>query len=432
MKYDVILKNAGILDEAGFFTPEKHVLIFAGKIMEITDKWEEEWEAVEIIDASDLVISPGFVNLHTHSPMNLLRGLAEDVNIDDWFNKEIWPYESKMNEENAYAGALAACCEMLHHGVTAFADHYMFGEQVIKAVQETGIRCDFAPTVFGVSPNFNKDLESALQLIEKHQRTNPALSFRLGPHAPYTCPPETLKKIVDEAKGLEVGLHIHLSETEQQLKESLSTYGKTPFQMLSEAGGFELPLIIAHGLWITEKDLHFLEDQSYMAVSPKTYLKLAMGSGKLWQYWDQLPLTSGTDGAASSNSLDPLEQVRYFGLMGKHITGNAEKFNMKNLWKILMRGHSALPFESGKMGPGYVADLICWNLNSVMVSPVYDPLATILYSADHSNIEHVMVNGKWMKRDGSLTLDEGMAQLLLRKNVKDVMAKGKGKAQLTF
>jgi len=202
--------------------------------------------------------------------------------------------------------------------------------------------------------------------------------------------------------------------------------------MLADADGFDLPLIIAHGLWIKEKDLHFLENQSFMAISPKTYLKLAMGTGKLWQYWDQLPLASGTDGAASTNSLNPLEQIRYFGLMGKHITDDAEKFNIRNLWTILMRGHTALPFRSGRMKAGYAADLICWNLNGLTAAPVYNPLASILYSANHSNIKHVMVDGKWLKREGVLILDEQKVQQILRINVKDLIAKGKGKAQLTF
>ena len=432
MKYDVILKNAGILDEAGFFASGKHIIIQKGVMLDIRDEWKDDWEAEEIMEASGLVISPGLVNLHTHSPMNLLRGLAEDVSIDDWFNKEIWPYESKMNEKNAYAGALAACCEMLHHGVTAFADHYMFGKQVTEAVLETGIRCDFAPTIFGISPTFKKDLASALRLIEKYHGNHPTLSFRLGPHAPYTCPPESLKIIVDEAKQQNLGLHIHLSETEQQLKENLNTYGKTPFQMLGEAGGFDLPLIIAHGLWMTENDLNLLKNFTFMAISPKTYLKLAMGTGKLWQYWDQLPLTSGTDGAASSNSLSPLEQIRFFGLLGKHVTGDAEKFNIRNLWTILMRGHGALPFRAGKMKAGSAADLICWDLNGLTTAPVYNPLATILYSADHSNVKHVMINGKWLKREGRLMLDEQKVQQTLRINVNDLIAKGKGKSKLTF
>lgn len=432
MKYDLIIKNAGILDEAGFFTSEKHICIRDGKLINISKEWKNDWEADEIMDASELVISPGLVNVHTHSPMNLMRGLAEDVSIEDWFNQEIWPLESKMCEGNAYAGALIACCEMIHHGVTAFADHYMFGEEVIQAVQETGIRCDFAPTLFGVSPCFKQDLTTALCFIDKHQGRVPNLAFRLGPHAPYTCPPHSLSTIVDEAKKMNIGLHIHLSETKQQVNESLKTYGKTPFQILSEAGGFKLPLIIAHGLWITEKDIPFMEKDSFMAISPKTYLKLAMGQGKLWKYWEQLPLVSATDGAASSNTLNPLEQIRYFGLVGKHIEEDASKFNISNLWEILMRGHDAFSFHSGKIEVGYVADLVCWDLNSITVMPAHNPLATILYSADHSNISHVMVGGKWIKRNGALCLDEERIKHILQINAKDLTTKGKGKTKLTF
>ncbi|SDY23596.1 amidohydrolase family protein [Tindallia californiensis] len=432
MRYDVILKNAGILNESGFFTPEKHILIADGEIKIIADKWDFHWKAKEILDVSKMVITPGFVNLHTHSPMNIFKGLAEDVAIDEWFNKEIWPYESKIQKEHVYAGTMAACCEMIHYGVTAFADHYMFGETVIEAVRKTGVRCDFATTIFGSSPTFREDLESALKLISHYYKNRNTVSFRLGPHAPYTCPPETLKIMVNEASRMKVGLHIHLSETEQQLKDSLSIYGKTPFQIFADAGGFDLPTIIAHGLWVTKDDINLLGDNSYMAISPKTYMKLAMGMGRIWQFSDTLPLTSGTDGAASSNTLNPLEQIRYFGLIGKYITGDAEKFKLKDLWNILMRGHQALPFNSGKIASGSAADLICWDLNGIITQPVYDPLAAIIYSADHSNIRNVMVSGKWLKYEGSLKLDEKKVQKNLEYQAENLMVIGKGKTQLMF
>lgn len=432
MRVDLILKNAGVIDESGTFFTGKNLLIHQGKIYQVTDELPAEIETAEVMDCSQYIISPGLVNLHTHSPMNLFRGLAEDVSIEDWFNLEIWPYERNMTADHASAGTMAAIYEMLDAGVTAFADHYMFPEAIIHAVQQTGIRCDLAPTLFGVSESFEKDLAEAGELVRKYQGHNSRLALRLGPHSPYTCSPEQLKEVADVAKELKTGIHIHISETEQQLKDSMKRFGKTPFQVLAEAGGFEVPVIVAHGLWIQPEDRKLLTRETAIAMSPKTYLKLAMGQGHLWNGPEELPLAVGTDGAASSNSLNPLEQVRLFGLLGKHFSQDATQFSCKSLWKILMAGHGALPFNTGKVKAGAEADLVFWDLSSPGVMPVHNPLAAILYSSSNQQVRHVMVGGQWVKFDGWVKMDEKAVQQELMEKSQHMMKLGKGKTPLQF
>ena len=432
MANDMLLKNAQCIDHTGKLSEPLYIGIVNGRISWIAENEELFQEPVDTLDCSDLIVTPGLVNLHTHSPMSLFRGMAEDVQIDDWFNREIWPLEKNMDESQAFAGALASCYEMINAGVTAFADHYLFPESIIFAILESGVRGDLAPTLFGVSDTFQDDLRTSIRLMDKYQHKNPCFSMRFGPHSPYTCQPHQLKEIIQAAKSFNTGIHIHLSETKQQVKNSLNTYGKTPFQILDEAGGFSVPAILAHGLWIQETDCPYLSDDSHMAVSPKTYLKLAMGEGKLWDLADQLPLAIGTDGAGSSNSANPLEQIRLFGLLGKHIRRDATAFPLESLWQMLMRGHAALPFNTGRIEVGYEADLVFWDLNRLEIQPNHNPLASILYSCDTSHVKHVLVRGSYVKRDGKVLMDKEKVTHLFRKAYGILLERGKGESHILF
>ncbi|TCL65892.1 5-methylthioadenosine/S-adenosylhomocysteine deaminase [Hydrogenispora ethanolica] len=432
MEYDRILQDASIIDEDGLITAKASLCLKDGRIAKLAPELGDADHAPEIIDCRGLWVTPGFVNLHVHSPMNLFKGLAEDVQIHDWFNREIFPYESRLTGDDVYWGALLAIAEMTEYGVTAFADHYFGADQICRAVLDGGIRAEIAPTLFGMAPDFRQQLEESTALIERRQYSHPRLSLRMGPHAPYTCPPETLRQIVDRAKELQVGLHIHVSETAQQVEECRLLYRKTPFAYLHDAGGFELPVLIGHGLWLQDEDLAYLNDQTYLAVCPKTYLKLAMGSGAIWRHSQRLPLAIGTDGAASSNSLNPLEQARLFGLVGKFIAGDAEKYPLEQIWQILMRGHQALPFHSGRLEPGYRADLLIWDLRASLTAPLYNPLAAIIYSAESRQIVHALVGGEFVKKHGKVLLDTGPILEAVQKIQARLLRDGKGRAEVRY
>jgi len=431
MEYDLLLRNASIIDENGRIFRNKSIFIKAGVIARIADG-NESFTAEETIDCTGRYVTPGFVNLHTHSAMTIFRGIAEDVSIDDWFNREIWPYESKLTGDNVYWGALSAIGEMLAYGVTAFADHYMFADRICDAVLETGIKADVAPTVFGMSDDFENTLDQVSKLIVEKNGISASLKLRMGPHCPHTSPGDTLKAMVDRAKELGVGVHTHVSETQEQVRESLEKYGCTPFERLGEAGGFDIPCIVAHGLWIQEQDRKYLRKDTYIAACPKTYMKLSMGAGHLWEDSRRLPLCTGTDGAASSNTLDPLEQVRLFGLAGKFLTDDSTDFDLTFLWKMLMRGHEALQFGSGKIKEGYSADLLVWDLASCGTAEVYNPLAAIIYSASSKNIMDTLVDGRPLKRDGKVQVINNEVINQLSKISEDIKERGKGKTNLNF
>ncbi|MBZ4669454.1 MAG: hypothetical protein JG775_2607, partial [Defluviitaleaceae bacterium] len=167
MVYDLILKNSTIINKEGKIKQGQNIYISQGEIIKISDEFINANNIKEIIDCSNLFVTPGLVNLHTHSPMNIFKGIAEDVDIYDWFNKEIWPYESKITSDDVYYGALLAIIEMIENGVTAFADHYFYAERICDAVLETGIRGDIAPTLFGMADNFEDEFKRISHLIEK-------------------------------------------------------------------------------------------------------------------------------------------------------------------------------------------------------------------------------------------------------------------------
>lgn len=433
MKEKILLKNGNIIDDNGKVTENMNVYISEGKILKITsDALVESAERYEKIDCTGNYITPGFVNMHTHSPMSIMKGIAEDISIDNWFNEKIFPYESKLTDEDVYWGAVIASAEMINNGVTAFADHYFAQESVYRAVEDMGIRADIAPTIFGLAADYERQLSEAFDFIEKYKDKNSRISLRLGPHAPYTCSGNKLREITDAAKRLNVGIHIHVSETEEQVVDSIKSTGRTPVEVLYESGGFDVDVIIAHGLWTRKEDLKLINDKAFFAFSPKTYMKLSMGEGTIYMLKDDINYSFGTDGAASSNTLSPLEQARLFALNGKFINNSATDFKTTDIWKALMKGHNALKFNTGKIKEGYDADLLVWDLNKINTFPVYDPLTSIIYSSDADNITSVMAEGEFLKRNGKLKADTTHILEQVKKIQQNILKRGKGESKVQY
>lgn len=208
MPRNVLLANAKVIGGDGNLQGPVDILIESGVIKDVVQSVDEREigarvydEATEIRDCRNCYVSPGLVNLHTHSPMTILRGIAEDVSVEDWFNSRIWPFESVLTPEDTKIGAMLAIYEMLDCGVTAFFDHYFYSEEIAAAALEAGIRADIAPTIFGMAPGWQEALDKASLLIESmnHNPKSP-VRMRLGPHAPYTCPPEVLEACAKRAE----------------------------------------------------------------------------------------------------------------------------------------------------------------------------------------------------------------------------------------
>lgn len=394
----IVLKNPGIIHSDGKISEAKAIVVENGRIKAIDpDVWSSDIE----VDCTGKYVSPSFVNLHTHSPMNIFKGFAEDVTIDRWFNELIWPYENRLVPQDAYHGSRLAIAEMQNNGVTAFADHYMFAEEIAKAAVEMDMSLDMAPTLFSLDGSFQEGLIKTIELSEAY-KDEERVVVSLGPHSPYTCSMEDLVSLaeVQVRKGFKV--HIHAAETKDQVIRSKIESGKTPFEFLSKAGVLMGRTIIAHGLYVEEGDLLFLNQNTTFAISPKTYYKLNMGFGNVPFLKDRIKIGIGTDGAASSNTLDPLEQARLLALMGKYLMKDSTTFRLKEIWGYLMEGHRALDFETGEIREGFSADMIIWDLDKPSTAVASDPLAAIIFSATSENIETVISKGVFVKKDGKL------------------------------
>jgi len=337
-----------------------------------------------------------------------------------------------MDGDDVEAGANLAIAEMIDNGVTAFADHYFMAERICAAVLASGIRADVAPTLFGMAGNFDGQLRRAADLVREWNGREGRLSLRLGPHSPYTCSPDELAATARTAADLGVGAHLHVEDAEAQIAASMEKYGRTPFRVVRDSGLMDLPLIIGHGYWILDEERPLLGDRTWLAVCMKTYMKLGEGPGRVWQRPGELPLCIGTDGAASSNTLSPLEQARMLALVGKYQERNAEAFPLQALWKILMRGHDALPFGSGRLEAGAPADLVIWDLQRTNSVPAYNPLAALVYSADARNVLHSMVAGRWVKKNSAVQLDLEAIMAKAGERAQGILRKGKGKTKLAF
>jgi len=430
----IILHQATVLDREGSVLGAKTILVEGTTISAILEAGAvvDRRDGDEMLECGGLVLTPGLVNLHTHSPMNIFRGIAEDATPDRWFNQEIWPYESTMDGDDVEAGANLAILEMIDNGVTAFADHYFMADRICAAVLSSGMRADIAPTMFGMAGDYDGQLARACDLVREWNGRDRRLSLRLGPHSPYTCTPDQLAATARAASDLAVGAHIHVEDSEPQIAASIAAYGRTPLRVIADSGLMEVPLILGHGYWILDEERRLLNDRTWIAACMKTYMKLGEGPGRVWQRPEELPLCIGTDGAASSNTLSPLEQARLLALVGKYQERNAEAFRLKDIWRILMRGHDALPFGTGSIVAGAPADLVLWNLRRSNTAPVYDPLAAIIYSADARNVEHSMVAGRWIKRDGLARIDTEAIVARALEHAAGILRKGKGSTNLAF
>ena len=306
-----------------------------------------------MIDGAGLLAVPGLVNSHTHSPMVMMRGAAEDVSIDDWFNQRIWPMEVNLTPERVRVGARLACAEMLLAGVTTFVDHYFHADQIAAAAVESGIRADLAPTYF--SSAGPEAIDAAIATARDLRTLDPRITASLGPHATYTVSDDDLRRTADIAQAEGFRIHLHAAETDDQTRSSLDKHGVTPMQVLERTGVLEAGALIAHGCGIRESDLPILEryaDRTTVASCPKVYLKLAMGEVTPIKGLQSVGVRVGvgTDGAAVHNTLDVWESLRMVALTQKQREHDAEWMTLSDTLRLATRGGAAAAGLADRIG----------------------------------------------------------------------------------
>ncbi|MEI7613996.1 MAG: TRZ/ATZ family hydrolase [Betaproteobacteria bacterium] len=358
------------------------------------------------------VLIPGLVNLHTHSAMSLLRGIADDLPLMEWLQNHIWPAEAKhASEQFVYDGTLLACAEMLRGGTTCFNDMYFYPKATAKAALASGMRAaiglitiDF-PTAYAVDSDdyLAKGLAARDELREE-----PLLSWCLAPHAPYTVSDRNFTKVLTLAEQCDLPIHLHLHETKQEIEDSVRLFGMRPVERLHRLGLLSPGLIAAHGVHLDPDEIKLLAQHSCsIAHCPSSNLKLASGIAPITELTREgVNIGLGTDGAASNNRLDVFQEMRLAALLAKGISGQADAVSAHQALRMATLGGAqalGLDAEIGSVTEGKSADLCAININDISLSPCYDPASLLVYSAGREFVSDVWVAGKNHVMDGQLT-----------------------------
>ena len=365
---------------------------------------------VEVIPAKGFLAAPGLINTHAHVPMGIFRGLAEDVDIETWFNEYMWPLEANLTAEDVYWGMQLGLAEMISSGVTAVADHYFHMDRAAAAIEQAGTRAALGWAVFGSQGS--EGVERTASFAEEYSgAADGRITTWLAPHAPYTCDDDFLAAVASEAERLGLGIHIHAAETIGQTEASLAAHGRTPIQVLADTGVLDRPAILAHCCGVTADDIVLMASRPCgVAHAPKTHLKLGMGAAPVLEMRVAgIPVGLASDGPVSNNTLDILESLRLMAMVAKHEAGDPRVMTVGAALTVATRESAqvyGMPDGLGHLAPGFLADVILIDLGGAHNQPPHDPAANLVYSARASDVSTVICDGKVIMRDRKLlTLD---------------------------
>lgn len=352
------------------------------------------------IGGDKMLAMPGFVNCHTHASMTLLRGYADDLPLMEWLKDKIWPLEDKMTADDIFWGAMLCCLEMVKSGTTTFADMYMYMDRVAEAVEKTGMRAVLSRGLIGSAPHSEEALEQSREFIKAYNGYAAGrVTCMYGPHAPYTCPPDYIKKVMEYAAADGVGLHIHLAETRTEYEQIKDKYGQTPIQLMDSIDLFEMPVLAAHCVHLDDTDIEILAAKKVgIAHNPQSNMKLASGVAPVQKLVAAGAVVGlGTDGAASNNNQDMLEEMRSATLLQKAVTGDATALPASTVLAMATREGArvlGLQQEVGVLQAGYKADLILIDMDKPHLYPLHNPLAHVAYAASAADVDTVVIDGK--------------------------------------
>lgn len=422
---DIMLLNGYLvtMDDRWHICPDgavaikDNLIVAAGPTLEV----EAKYTADIIMDCQDCIISPGLVNAHTHAPMTLLRGLADDLRLDVWLYGYMMPVEREFVDQSfCYIGTQLACAEMIRSGVTTFCDMYYNETEVARATAEAGLRAILAQTILKFpSPDatsYDESLAYCRQFIEKWLN-HPLIIPAVGPHAPYTATPDMLESCVALATEFDVPIHIHIAETVFEQDNSRHQYGSTVVPWLAQQKLFEAKVIAAHCVHLEDNEMFTLhEHEAGIAHCPSSNMKLASGFAPIQKYVDNgLHVGIGTDGPASNNDLDMFEEVRLASLLQKGFLRDPVALPAKTAWALAtIEGARALHIGdiTGSLEPGKRADIVVVSTTDTHQMPRFgrDPEAVysqLVYATKSTDVRDVLVDGRVLMRERKLqTLNE--------------------------
>lgn len=412
-------KGRRVIEDAG-------VAILGGRIVAVGSSRDilRMYVAPERVDASGKIIIPGLINGHTHVPMTLFRGLADDLDLQDWLTKYIFPAEAKnVSEEFVRAGTRLGLAEMIRGGTTTYCDMYYFEDAIADETAKAGVRGVLGETVIDFPVADNKTNAEAMAYTEKfvkkwqgHELITPAIA----PHAPYTVSEEHLKAVRAFSDRTGAPIVTHISETKREVDDSLKAKGASPIDYLSRIGFLNDRVIAAHVVWPSAGEIGILKRAGVGVVhNPQSNMKLASGVSPVPKMLaDGLRIGLGTDGAASNNDLSMWEEMDTAAKLHKIFSGDPKVISALEAFELAtIRGAEALHMEKeiGSIEKGKRADLVIVERDSLNQIPLYNIYSDLVYATKASDVQTVIINGRVVMRDRRLlTLDEAAIKMSAR------------------
>lgn len=408
---NVRLYNAKIL------TMEKHKDIFQGEIWIKNDRialvmpkeeLEKNWDDSVMprpnfdvqIDCEQNLLMPGFKNAHTHSPMTFLRSYADELPLDKWLKTKIFPAEEKLTAEDIYAFTRLAVLEYVANGITSVFDMYINPEAVAKACIDTGMRCVLAS---GLN-DFVSSPEQMEQEYLKFNKLHPLISYQMGFHAEYTTNKDLLWQISQLSRRYQAPIYMHLSETEKEVAECKQRTGMTPVQYLDSLGLFGFGGGAFHCVHVTDEDMEILRRRRmHVVTNPSSNLKLASGIAPIDAFEKRkIPVSIGTDGAASNNCLDMFREMFLVSGLSKYRESNAAATPAKRVLRMAtVHGAKAMGLtKADTLAKGKLADIIMIDLHRPNMMPLHNVVNHLVYCGNSSNVKMTMIGGKILYFDG--------------------------------
>ncbi len=403
----MLFKNISLLDENFELQKDVCVRVDGQYITEIArDILPAENE--EVISGKSKLLMSGFYNVHMHIPMALMRGYGENLPLDRWLNEKIFPFEDKLNPKYVYNASVLAIAEMIKYGTVSASDMYFFSDEIAKAVAETGFQANISRCIACFDDCDLDLLESFAQtkrLFEDYDGyDNNRIITDTSLHAEYTCSRRIVEQVSQYTNKVGARMQIHLSETQKEQSECLKRHGMTPAEFFDSCGAFESPVTAAHCVWVTDSDIALMAEKGVTAAHcPVSNLKLASGVAPIQKLMKNgVNVALGTDGVASNNNADMLEELKLAAMLHKGVMRDSMLVSAKQaLIMATINGAKAQGRSGcGAVKEGNCANLIMMDLNAANMQPVYDAASNVVFSADPGNIVMTMVRGRILYLNG--------------------------------
>lgn len=426
----ILFKNAGILATKNnkFEYIENGYLGVDGDKIDYIGKEEPKKKYKEEKDSSGLILTPGFVNCHGHSAMTLLRGVGSDLPLQDWLHV-MWPVEDRMNEDDLRCGMELAIMEMLSSGTTSFTDMYLMPWAVADTIGRSGIKANFSRVMQAFSEMSDSDYDSYYRVKETedlvsafHNSYSERLKVDYAIHAEYTCKPLVVRRYSEDCLKKGLKMQIHLSETKKEHVECIEKYGKTPTKWFNDLGCFENPTLAAHCVWVEESDMDILKEKGVTVVhNPTSNLKLGSGFAPIPKMIEKgINVALGTDGAASNNNLNFMEEIHLASIIHNGRLGDPTVMDPETVLKMAtINGAMAQGREdTGSLEVGKKADIVAFDVNKPHLTPNLNPEALLVYSAQGSDVCMTMVDGNILYENGEFkTIDRERVYSEVKKSI---------------